>query len=275
MPYWTIRCSSPRSWRFSTLTARPAIDADGKYLRLMFLKFRHRLGYEFVVPRKWAIRSPGGGSAGSRWTAGAAPNDVDEAEHRCGTAAVEGLNEALLAKAARRRCCAPAGFARTPPWSRRMSPTRRIGDCWPRRSSGSVRPAPDHAAGGAVRTRLRDRSRAAGQAGGRDRGETAVRGQGPRDARPVLRVTGELADLAGKPPGTPGSAAQRPPLAAPREGEGGTPGSGGVRDAAAGRRPARLRRAVNDLAVLLEATTGLRLRPVSGAVAPHMGQPGG
>ena len=49
---------------FDPLIGRPSTPME-YYLRLMFLEFRYRLGYESCAPRS-ATRSPGGGSAGSR-----------------------------------------------------------------------------------------------------------------------------------------------------------------------------------------------------------------
>ena len=40
------------------------------YLRLMFLKVRHRLGYESLCAWRWPTRLPGGCSAGSASTGG-------------------------------------------------------------------------------------------------------------------------------------------------------------------------------------------------------------
>ncbi len=51
---------------FDPRLGRPSTPME-VYLRLMFLKFRYRLGYESLC-RESPIRSPGGGSAGSRWT---------------------------------------------------------------------------------------------------------------------------------------------------------------------------------------------------------------
>ena len=53
---------------FDPRLGRPSTPME-IYLRLMFLKFRYGLGYESCVGR-CPIRSPGGGSAGSRWRAG-------------------------------------------------------------------------------------------------------------------------------------------------------------------------------------------------------------
>ena len=49
---------------FDPRIGRPSTPME-TYLRLMFLKFRYRLGYESLC-REVSDRSPGGGSAGSR-----------------------------------------------------------------------------------------------------------------------------------------------------------------------------------------------------------------
>ena len=113
------------------------------------------------------------------------------------------------------------------------------------------------AAGGATRTRVRDRSRAAGA---RAHGIAARlglrRAQGREEAQAtVRRITGELAGLAERAAADARTAAgQRAGRAAPCEGQGRGTGCGGVRDAAAGAARGRLHRAVNDLAGLLEVT---------------------
>jgi transposase, IS5 family len=57
---------APFAVYFDPLIGRPSTPMEC-YLRLMFLKFRYRLGYESRAPRS-ATRSPGGGFAGSRST---------------------------------------------------------------------------------------------------------------------------------------------------------------------------------------------------------------
>ncbi len=53
---------------FDLRIGRPSTPME-TYLRLMFLKFRYRLGYESLCRAgKSVIRSPGGCSAGSAWT---------------------------------------------------------------------------------------------------------------------------------------------------------------------------------------------------------------
>ena len=50
---------------FDLRIGRPSTPME-TYLRLMFLKFRYRLGYESLCREVSGIRSPGGGSAGFR-----------------------------------------------------------------------------------------------------------------------------------------------------------------------------------------------------------------
>ena len=52
---------------FDPRMGRPSTPME-TYLRLMFLKFRYRLGFESLCREVSRTRSPGGGSAGSRWT---------------------------------------------------------------------------------------------------------------------------------------------------------------------------------------------------------------
>jgi len=113
------------------------------------------------------------------------------------------------------------------------------------------------AAGGATRTRVRDRSRAAGKRAHAIAAKLRSRAAQARDGKQaaVARATGELAELAGRAAADARrllanacralrrAAAKAAALAA-----------AGLKDAAAGRRRGRLHRAVNDLAGLLEVT---------------------
>jgi IS5 family transposase len=149
---------------------------------------------------------------------------------RCGSAAVDGLNEALLAKAAEAK----------------LLRTHRI------RVDTTV-----VAAGGAVRTKVRDRSLAAGRRTHEIAAKLRTRsaaGRGEAQAT-VRRVTGELAELAA----TAAAEAQRLLVNAKRalhraQAQAGELHKRGLRDAAAGRRRGRLARAVNELTGLLDAT---------------------
>jgi hypothetical protein len=59
---------APSAAYFDGRIGRPSIPVE-TYSRLMFLKFRYRLGYERCVGR-WPIRFPGSGFAASRWVLG-------------------------------------------------------------------------------------------------------------------------------------------------------------------------------------------------------------
>ena len=183
---------------FDPRIGRPSTPME-TYLRLMFLKFRYRLGYESLcrevadsITWRRFCRIPLDGAVPH-------PTTLMKLTTRCGSAAVDGLNEALLAKAAESKLlrtnriradttvvpanvCDPTDSGLLAKAMRRIAATgKRI-----------------QAAGGAVRTTLRDRSREAGKrahaiaarlrtrsAAGRDETQTTVR-----------RVTGQLAELA-------------------------------------------------------------------------------
>ena len=110
------------------------------------------------------------------------PTTLMKLTTRCGSAAVDGLNEALLAKAAEAKLLrtnrirvdttvVPANVAYPTDSGLLAKAIRRIAATGKR----------IQAAGGATRTRVRDRSRAAGQAGARDRRQAAdPLGGGPR-----------------------------------------------------------------------------------------------
>jgi len=113
------------------------------------------------------------------------------------------------------------------------------------------------AAGGATRTRLRDRSRSAGKRAHGIAAKLRLRSAQGRDEaqRTVQRITGELAGLAEH----AAADAQRLLVNAGRalrmaQAKAEQLAARGERDAAAGRRRGRLRRAVNDLAELLDVT---------------------
>ena len=87
---------------FHPVLGRPSTPAEW-YLRLMFLKFRYRLGYESLCAEvadsiSWRrfCRIPLDGRVPH-------PTTLMKLTTRCGEAAVAGLNEALLAKAAQAR----------------------------------------------------------------------------------------------------------------------------------------------------------------------------
>ena len=89
----------PFAPHFDSVIGRPSTPVEC-YLRLMFLKFRYRLGFESLCAEvsdsiTWRrfCRIPLDGKVPH-------PTTLMKLTTRCGTAAVDGLNEALLAKAA-------------------------------------------------------------------------------------------------------------------------------------------------------------------------------
>jgi len=245
---------------FDPRLGRPSTPME-TYLRLMFLKFRYRLGYESLCREvadsiSWRrfCRIPLDAAVPH-------PTTLMKLTRRCGPAAVDGCNAALLAKAAEEKLLrtarlradstvVPADVAYPTDSGLLAKAVRRIGACSRR----------IQAAGGAARTRLRDRSRAAGRrahgiaaklrlrtAAGRDQAQATVR-----------RLTGELAALAeraaadaGRLLGNARRALRRARAKAARHATVGPP------DAATGRRRGRLHRAVDDLTELLIATRGI------------------
>jgi IS5 family transposase len=242
---------------FDPRVGRPSTPME-TYLRLMFLKHRYRLGYETLCREvadsfTWRrfCRIPFDGSVPH-------PTTLMKLTTRCGSVAVDGLNEALLAKAVEAKVVrtarvrvdttvVPANVAYPTDSGLLAKAVRRIG-------AGVTR---IHAAGGAVRTRVRDRSRSAGVKAHGIAAKLRSRAQLGRDEAKagVQRVTGELADLAQAAIKdarrllvNARRAARRAAVKAAAQ------AAAGVRNPAAGRRRGRLVRAVNDLQALLEAT---------------------
>ena len=242
---------------FDPRIGRPSTPVE-TYLRLMFLKFWYRLGYESLcrevadsITWRRFCRIPLEGAVPH-------PTTLMKLTTRCGAAAVEGLNEALLAKAAEAKLLrtnrirvdttvVPGNVAYPTDSGLLAKAVRRI----------AVAGRRIQAAGGATRTKIRDRSRAAGKrahaigaklrmrsAAGRDQAQAAVR-----------RVTGELADLAE----TAVTDAERVLVNAKRalrraRAKAQDLKAAGSHDPVAGRRRARLARAVDDLSELIAAT---------------------
>src|SRR3954452_3600003 len=242
---------------FDPRLGRPSTPME-TYLRLMFLKFRYRLGYESLCREvadsiSWRrfCRIPLDGQVPH-------PTTLMKLTTRCGPAAVEGCNEALLAKAAEAKllCTArlradptvvPADFAYPTDSGLLARAVRRI--------AGTGRRI--RAAGGATRTRLRDRSRAAGRRAHAIAAKLRLRGAAGREEAQatVRRITGELAELAERAAADVErllANARRALRLARRQAAGRA--TRGESKAAAGRRRGRLRRAVDDLAELLSAT---------------------
>src|SRR6478735_5504241 len=242
---------------FDPRIGRPSTPME-VYLRLMFLKFRYRLGYETLCREvadsfTWRrfCRIPFDGAIPH-------PTTLMKLTTRCGSTAVDGLNRALLAKAVEAKVVrtnrvradttvVPANVAYPTDSGLLAKAVRRIG--------ANVKRI--QAAGGAVRTRVRDRSRSAGTRAHGIAARLRSRAQLGRDeARAgVQRITGELAGLAE----SAITDARRVLVnarraASPARAEAAELAAAGVPDAAAGRCRGRLVRAVNDLKRLVEAT---------------------
>ena len=242
---------------FDPRIGRPSTPME-TYLRLMFLKFRYRLGYESLcrevsdsITWRRFCRIPLEGSVPH-------PTTLMKLTTRCGSAAVEGLNEALLTKAADAKLLrtnrlradttvVPSNVSYPTDSGLLAKAIRRI----------AVTGRRIQAAGGATRTKVRDRSRAAGkrahQIGAKLRMRTAA-GKGEAQTA-VHKLNGELADLAE----TAANDAERLLANAKRalrraRAKAKSQQTSGGRDAAAGRRRGRLVRAVDDLTELVAAT---------------------
>jgi IS5 family transposase len=242
---------------FHPVLGRPCTPAEC-YLRLMFLKFRYRLGFESLCAEvadsiSWRrfCRIPLDGKVPH-------PTTLMKLTTRCGSAAVDGLNEALLAKAAEAKLLrtsrlradttvVPANVAYPTDSGLLAKAIRRIAATGRR----------IQAAGGATRTRVRDRSRSAGSRAHGIAARLGRRGaQGREEAQAgVRRITGELAGLAERAAADAGRLLVNARCAVRRaKTRAAELAAAGVLDPAAGRRRGRLRRAVNDLASLLEVT---------------------
>jgi transposase, IS5 family len=242
---------------FDERMGRPSTPME-TYLRLMFLKFRYRLGYESLcrevadsITWRRFCRIPLDGRLPH-------PTTLMKLTTRCGSAAVDGLNEALLAKASEAKVLrtnrvradttvVAANVAYPTDSGLLAKSVRRIGATAKR----------IQAAGGATRTTLRDRSRAAGKRAHAIASKLRSRAALGRDETKsaVLTSTGELAELAE----TTAREAKRLLANAQQavrraKAKAAELRARGEHDAAAGRRRGRLVRAVNDLHKLLDAT---------------------
>jgi transposase, IS5 family len=117
---------------FDPKMGRPSTPME-TYLRLMFLKFRYRLGFESLCREV---------SDSITWRQFCRigidqpvphPTTLMKLTTRCGSAAVGGLNEALLAKAVEAKVLRCSRIGSTPPWCRRTWRIRRTRACWRRR----------------------------------------------------------------------------------------------------------------------------------------------
>src|ERR1700739_2780848 len=188
---------APFAAYFDARISRPSIPME-TYLRMMFLKFRYRLGFESLCREvadsiSWQrfCRIPFG-------TRVAHPTTLMKITARCGQDAVAGLNEALLAKAGE------AKLLRTDK-VRADTTVVEAAVAYPTDSGllakaiGSMARsvAGIKAAGGATRTRSRDRRRSAGRRARSIAAKLKLRGELQRDAAQaaVRRITGELAGI--------------------------------------------------------------------------------
>jgi transposase, IS5 family len=227
---------------FDARIGRPSIPME-TYLRLMFLKFRYRLGYESLCREvadsiSWQrfARMPFG-------TRVPHPTTLMKLTTRCGETAVAGLNEALLAKASE------AKLLRTD--KVRADTTVVEADVAYPTDSGLLAKAVGKiartiervkAAGGATHTRSRDRRRAAGRRARSISSKLKLRGAQQREEAQatVGRITGELAEIA--------QAAMREAATVVRNAKRAV-------GRATGQRKGRLRRAITELETVIERAT--------------------
>ena len=230
---------------FHPVLGRPSTPVEC-YLRLMFLKFRYRLGYESLCAEvsdsiSWRrfCRIPLEGKVPH-------PTTLMKLTSRCGEEAVAGLNEALWAKAAGAKLLRTARVrADTTVISANVAyPTdsgllaKAVGKLV--RTARRVQ-----AAGGATATAMTDRRRAAARRVREIASKLRTRGKLSREetTQAIARVTGQLADLAEKAAVQAAAVLRNGRRAAPK--------------ALSGRVRGRLRRALGELAVTVERTSAI------------------
>ena len=184
----------PYRKHFDPIWGRPSTPIE-TYLRMMYLKHRYHLGYETLC------REVGDSIAWMRFCRipfGAPvphPTTLMKITTRCGEDVVEALNDALLKKAAAARVLkldkaradstvVPANVTYPTDSGLLAKAIARI--------AGLVERI--HAAGGATRTRVRDRRRAAGRRARSIAAHLKLRNDEAKEA--VRAITAELADLA-------------------------------------------------------------------------------
>ena len=227
---------------FHPVLGRPSTPVEW-YLRLMFLKFRHGLGYESLCAEvsdsiSWRrfCRIPLDGRVPH-------PTTLMKLTGRCGEAAVAGLNEALWAKAAGQKLLRTARVraGTTVVGANVAYPTdsgllaKAVGKL--ARAVRRVR-----AAGGEPDTVAADRRRAAARRMREIASKLRTRGKLAREESTLVirRVTGELAGLAEKAAAQAAAVLRNDRRALPR--------------ALSGRMRGRLRRALGELAVTIGRT---------------------
>jgi transposase, IS5 family len=183
---------------FDPRIGRPSVPME-TYLRLMFLKYRYRLGYESLCAEvadsiSWRIfsRIDIDGSVPH-------PTTLMKITTRCGEAAIVALNDALIAKG--------VGAKLVKTGKVRADTTVVSANVKYPTDSGLLARAVIkigrlvrriRAAGGATRTAFRDRSRGAGTKVRAIGAKLKLRGAAAKDEAQstVLRITGELAGMA-------------------------------------------------------------------------------
>jgi transposase, IS5 family len=233
---------APFAPHFHPVLGRPCTPVEC-YLRLMFLKFRYRLGYESLCAEvsdsiSWRrfCRIPLDGKVPH-------PTTLMKLTTRCGDDAVAGLNEALLAKAAGQKLLRTARV--------RTDTTVIPANVAYPTDSGLLAKAVGkmtragrrvQAAGGATATVMTDRRRAAGRRVREIAARLRGRGSLAREegSAAIRRATGELADLADKTAAEAAAVLRNGRRALPK--------------ALSGRARGRLRRALDELAVTIGRT---------------------
>jgi transposase, IS5 family len=221
---------APFAPHFHPVLGRPSTPIEC-YLRLMFLKFRYRLGYESLCAEvsdsiSWRrfCRIPLDAMVPH-------PTTLMKLTTRCGESAVAGLNEALRAKAARVRADTTVIAANVAYPTDAGLLAKAVGKLV--RAARRVQ-----AAGGATGTVMRDRRRAAGRRA-REMAAT-MRARAKLGREEGSRATGDLADLAQTTAAQAAAVLRNGRRALPR--------------ALTGRMRGRLRRALGELAVTIERT---------------------
>jgi len=236
------RFFAPFRAHFDATFGRPSIPVE-TYLRLMFLKVRHRLGYESLCAEvtdsiSWRLFCRIGIDGRVPH-----PTTLMKITTRCGSEVIEQLNEALLAKAAeakllrvgkvRADTTVVSANVQRPTDSGLL--TTAIGRM--SRLVGRIKTA-----GAAPRTQWRDRTRAAGRRARQINSKLRLRQAEAREQAQVAvhRITGELADLAARAARDAAPVLRNARRAIPKT---------------SGRRAGQLRRAVDELATTLRRTT--------------------
>jgi transposase, IS5 family len=185
---------APFAAHYDPVAGRPSIPID-TYLRMMFLKFRWRLGYQMLCREvqdsiSWQrfCRIPLGGQVPH-------PTTLVKLTRRVGPALVDQLNQALLAKAADQKVLRTGKL-------RADTTVVAANVCYPTdagllaravaKLAGTIQRV--HAAGGATRTQAPDRRRAARRRA--HRLARSLRARTGQAKQLVAAHTAELADLA-------------------------------------------------------------------------------